>query len=158
MEILLYLSIVFAIIALTLSIASLVTIFKISKFRRASSRSRLIRLLKKVYGSRVSRRVKRYVLVKVVCFSDVPANVFMETLVKRLYKVLGPALRTRCGLALANYRSDIGKAIVRVSGDPFCVKAVLVALTLMHMVEDTGCVCIPLKTSGLLTRLRKLLR
>ncbi len=103
------------------------------------------------------RRVKRYVLVKVVCF-DADAESFVKELTRSVYRALGPVLSARCGLALAAFRNDLGRAILRVSGEADCVRYVLAALSTLHILFDARCIAIPLRVSGCLTRLRKALR
>ena len=111
-----------------------------------------------VYGRRRHRRVKRYILLKVVCIQGGDLDEELRSLVKHIQRVLGPELSTRCGVALVAYRRDPGRAIIRVSGASDCVKHVLSALALKHIVGAGKCLAVPIRTSGLLTRLRKMLR
>ncbi len=141
--------------ALATSLLSIVIAMRTRSLQRVE---RSIERLREIAGTRRYRRMKRYVLLRVVCFEDVPIESFVKELVSKLYNCMGIALRARCGLALAAYRPDLGRAILRVSGDPQCLKFVLLTLSLRHFLDNVPCIAIPLRTSGLLTRLRKYLR
>ena len=103
-----------------------------------------------------SRRVKRYILLKIVCNEDANPKIFIYDLHKRLSKFLGELDKIDCGITVAAFSKDSGRAILRVVGDYRCVKRVLVALSIQHIVFG-DCIAIPIKTSGLLSRLRKFL-
>ena len=145
-------SIAIASAALAVSCIALLATLLQRRSKASEARARGIAL-----PSRRFRRIKRYVLVKVVCLDGEPEPLVRE-LTQRVYSVLGPALMARCGLALVAYRKDLGRAIIRVSGDPQCVKHVLMALSMMHVLEKSKCLAVPLRASGCLTRLRKALR
>ena len=145
-----------AITALALSLMSLLIVLKLyTKF--ASSRVRHERV-HDIVGFRRYRRVKRYVLLKIVCLSDVSIEQFSKALISHIYKTLGPSLRIKCGLTLIAARPDLNRAIIRVSGESECVKQVLLALSIRHLVDDIPCLTIPLRTSGLVSRLKKYLK
>lgn len=103
-----------------------------------------------------TKRVKRYLLVKAVCSEGSTARQLAEDLSKGLQLAMGLAHRTRCEVSLISFRRDAGKAIIRVVGDGNCVKEVLLTLSIQHLLLG-GCILVPLKTSGLLSRLRKAL-
>ncbi len=149
----------FSIVLSVLSMISSITAIAIALIALRTTKKFLV---KKVPRTALPRRrvsrVKRYVLVKAVCM-DGDAEAMFKELVPKLYRVLGPTIMSRCGLALVAYRKDLNRAILRVSGDPECVRYVLFALATMHIVlEESKCLVVPLRTSGCLTRLRKALR
>jgi len=142
-------SIGIAVAGLITSIAALRTVRSLRSVKEPSEA---------VYGRRRHRRVKRYILLKIVCIETGSVEEELRELVKHIHRVLGPELSTRCGIALVAYRRDLGRAIIRVSGASDCVKHVLAALALKHIVGAGKCLAVPVRTSGLLTRLRKMLR
>jgi len=96
--------------------------------------------------------------MKVVCLDDADVEQFSKELIHNLYRALGPVLSARCGIALVAFRRDLGRAIVRVSGEADCVRYVLAAISTLHALLNVRCLAIPLRVSGCLTRLRKALR
>jgi len=139
--------------SIALSIASLIIAARAAKQTFTTPRR-----IHAVASRRRAKRVKRYVLLKVVCLDGAPPDEFARELTSKLYSALGPVLAAKCGIALAAFRKDLGRAIIRVSGDPRCVSHVLLALSTLHVLENSRCLAIPLRTSGCLTRLRKALR
>ncbi len=100
------------------------------------------------------RRIKRYILVKMVCHDGIDIRRFGEDLEKRISSFLGPVVKMDCGLTLISFRPDLNRAIFRVVGSSICVKYSLIALSLQHFASE-GCIVVPLRTSGLLSRIRK---
>lgn len=99
------------------------------------------------------RRVKRYILVKFICPKE-DFEMFSSTIKQRIYSFIGPLMRNRCSIDVVSYRPRSSRAIIRVRGEALCVVYTLLALSLQHIGSDTGCIVIPLRTSGLISRLR----
>ena len=148
-----YLSMLLSAISITMAITALYLAYRCVnaiKIAKLSNRS--------VYGSRRYRRVKRYILFRFVCFDETYTHEFIKRFTSHIYAFLGPLIRTRCGISIITIRSDLGRGIIRVSGDSECVKYVLAAMSLRHIIDDIPCLVIPLRTSGLVSRLRRYLR
>ncbi len=146
-------------LCLGISVASLAV--AVLALYTSAKRQRIVRetvLSREVYGSRHYRRTKRYILFRFVCFDSIDLEEFAKRIVSHIYAALGPTMRMKCGLALVTVRPDLGRGIIRVSGDPACVKHVLAAMSIRHIVDGIPCLIIPVRTSGLVSRLRKYLK
>jgi RNase P/RNase MRP subunit POP5 len=109
-----------------------------------------------VLTRRKYRRVKRYILVKFLCLDSNDYRDLSNYLKKSIYSLLGPVLKHRCNIELISYRADTGRAIIRVRGEAICVPYTLLALSIQHINHLLGsCIAIPIRTSGLLSRLRR---
>lgn len=101
------------------------------------------------------RRIKRYILVKFFCL-DNNLEDFSKHVEQSINKFLGPLLRYKCSINIISYKPDKKRAIIRVRGEAICVTYTLLALTIQHLKENmSSCIAIPIKTSGLLSRLRR---
>jgi RNase P/RNase MRP subunit POP5 len=100
------------------------------------------------------RRIKRYILAKVICRDNVDIRKLSEDVERSVNSLLGRILKMNCSLTIISFRPDLNRAIFRVVGDGMCSKYCLLALSLQHFISES-CIIIPLKTSGLLSRLRK---
>ncbi|MCS7111114.1 MAG: hypothetical protein N3E36_06910 [Sulfolobales archaeon] len=100
------------------------------------------------------RRMKRYILAKVVCLDNIDAKKLGEDIEKAVNSFLGHVVKLDCSLTLLSFRSDLNRAIFRVVGSSACVKYSLVALSLHHLASGS-CIVIPIRTSGLLSRVRR---
>ena len=149
---LLYLCLGISVASLVISILVLHVSLKRQRTVREAMPSR------EVYGSRRYRRTKRYILFKFVCIDSIDLEEFSKKIISHIYAALGPTMRMKCGLALVAARPDLGRGIIRVSGDPVCVKYVLAAMSIRHIVDGIPCLIIPVRTSGLVSRLRKFLK
>ena len=98
------------------------------------------------------RKVKRYILVKFVCL-DNSYESLANTVKQRVAELLGPILRHRCSVDVVSYRSSSRRAILRVRGETVCVVYTLLALSIQH-IGGGSCIAIPIRTSGLISRLR----
>jgi len=148
-----HLSILLSAISITIATVSLYLIYRyvnVIKITKLSNRG--------IYGSRRCRRVKRYILFRFVCFDGAQAHEFSKRFTDHIYAFLGPLIKTKCGISIVAIRSDLGRGIIRVSGDSECVKYVLAAMSLRHIIDGIPCLTIPLRTSGLVSRLRRYLR
>ncbi len=105
---------------------------------------------------RKSKRVKRYILVKVVCNDKANIVQFIKEFEKRLLRLVGELEKLECDVTVASISRASNRMIVRVRGDYRCFKRALVALSIQHIVFG-DCIAIPIRTSGLISRLRKLL-
>lgn len=143
-------------VAIALSLASLaISIFYSYKVRRYIS-TLLDELSMALLMKRRSRRVKRYILVKFVCSDETDLKSFVKGFEKTVTRLLGELDKIDCGITVASISTASRRAIIRVTGDYRCVKRVLVSLSIQHILLG-GCIAIPVRTSGLLSRLRKML-
>jgi len=148
-----YLSMLLSVVSIAIAITSLYLTYRrayVTRLTKLSNRN--------IYGSRRYKRVKRYILFRFVCFDETHVSEFSKRVTSHIYAFLGPLIKTRCGISMVTVRSDLGRGIIRVSGDSECVKYVLTAMSLRHVVDGIPCLVIPLRTSGLVSRLRRYLR
>jgi RNase P/RNase MRP subunit POP5 len=142
-------------IALTMSILSIaIIILTVSRVYRN------IELLVSELGISILthkryRRVKRYILVKFLCFDNNDYKTLSNYVKNSIYSLLGPVLRHRCSIEVISYRPNTGRAIIRVRGEAICVTYTLLALSIQHLKHTLGsCIAVPIRTSGLISRLR----
>ncbi len=100
------------------------------------------------------RKVKRYILAKVICSDNIDVKKLGEDIKRHVNSFLGQVVRMECNLTILSLRPDVNRAIFRVVGSSICIKYSLVALSLQHLVAGS-CIVIPLRTSGLLSRIKK---
>ncbi|MEL9939429.1 MAG: Rpp14/Pop5 family protein [Ignisphaera sp.] len=143
-------------IAVALSLASLATSIVYAYKVRKYVSTLLDELSLSLLTRRKSKRVKRYVLLKFVCNDKTDLKSFVNGLEKTVARFLGELDKIDCSITVASVSTASRRAIIRVAGDYRCVKRVLVALSIQHILFD-GCIVVPLRTSGLLSRLRKML-
>ncbi|MEM1644861.1 MAG: Rpp14/Pop5 family protein [Ignisphaera sp.] len=102
------------------------------------------------------RRVKRYILVKFLCLDKEDYNILSTRIKNCIYAFLGPILRHKCSIEVVSYRPTSRRAIIRVRGEAVCVTYTLLALSIQHLKNSLGsCIAIPIRTSGLISRLRR---
>ena len=104
---------------------------------------------------RLSNPIKRYVLFKAVCPDDVDTPRLREVLNEVIARGGGRLFNTLCSVDLITYAPSTGRGILRVRGHPICVQALVYILSTAHM-EGSRCLFAPVRTSGLLTRLRRM--
>ena len=105
---------------------------------------------------RLSNPVKRYVLFKAVCPDDIDTPRLREVLNEVIARGGGRFFKTLCSTDLITYAPSTGRGILRVRGHPICVQALIYILSTAHM-EGSRCLFAPVRTSGLLTRLRRMM-
>lgn len=148
-----YLSMLLSVVSIAIAITALYLAY------RCVNAIKIVKLSNRgIYGSRRYRRVKRYILFRFVCFDETYIHEFSKKFTSHIYAFLGPLIKARCSISIITIRSDLGRGIIRVSGDSECVKYVLTAMSLRHIVDNIPCLVIPLRTSGLVSRLRRYLR
>ncbi|MEM4513740.1 MAG: Rpp14/Pop5 family protein [Ignisphaera sp.] len=102
------------------------------------------------------RRVKRYILVKFLCIDEEDYNVLSNRIKSSIYSFLGHMLRHKCSIEVISYKQASRRAIIRVRGEAICVTYTLLALSIQHLKNELGsCIAIPIRTSGLISRLRR---
>ncbi|ADM28080.1 hypothetical protein Igag_1275 [Ignisphaera aggregans DSM 17230] len=145
------LPLILSIVAIAIAIISIVTIRYIYRY--------LYNLLEEldistIISRKKSKRVKRYIAIKILCPEETDIVTYIKSLSRDINELLGPIGRIRCGVTLISFRADKRRAILRVVGYSECVKHVLLILSIQHLLKNQ-CIAIPIKTSGLLTRIRK---
>lgn len=143
-------------IALALSVAS-IAITSVVLLRLYSYMKTLIdELGASVIMHKRYRRVKRYILVKFVCVDNDDYRLLANHIRDSVYTIIGPLLRHRCNIDIVSYKPGSKRAIVRVRGEAICVKYTLLALSIQHIGKERNrCIAIPIRTSGLISRLRR---
>ncbi len=147
-----------AIAALILSLISIaITLYILYTHGTIDEVDIALKILRRhVYGARRSRRIKRYVLLKVVCLDpSIDMDMFIKSLTKHIRSSMGSTTRFRCDIALISYSVENGRAILRVTGDSLCLDLVLATLSIRHFIDRVSCLTIPIRVSGLVSRLRK---
>ncbi len=145
---------IIAIIAVALSATSLAVALCTALSLRKKVSALLDELSMALLARKKSKKVKRYILLKVVCSEEADIKAFMMDFENRVSKLLGGIERMGCSLTIASVSKISNRMIIRVTGDYQCFKKVLVALSIQHILFG-GCVAIPIRTSGLFSRLRK---
>ncbi len=107
-----------------------------------------------IISRKKNKRIKRYIAIKILCPEEANIATYIKSLSRDINDLLGPIGRIRCGITLISFRTDKRRAILRVTGYSECVKYVLLILSIQHLLRGQ-CIAIPIKTSGLLTRIRK---
>lgn len=140
--------------SLALSLASIIAVVLLYRYVHRITTNLIDEFGLALIARKKHRRVKRYILAKVVCLDGIDAKKLVEEIESSVNSFLGHAVKLNCSLTLLSYRSDLNRAIFRVVGSGMCVKYALVALSLQHLVSRS-CIVIPIRTSGLLSRIRK---
>jgi RNase P/RNase MRP subunit POP5 len=143
-----------SIIAIALAVASMLIAIYITLSLKKSVGVLLDELAVALLIRKKSRRVKRYILLKTVCSEDADVKTFIRNFEQRISKLLGDIGRIECSLTIASISKTSNRMIVRVLGDYRCFKRVLMALSIQHILFG-DCIAIPVRTSGLFSRLRK---
>lgn len=142
------------IIAIALSAASITITLYVALHLRRSIFALVDELAIALLSRKKSRKVKRYILLKAVCSEETDVKAFVKDFEKRVSKLLGDVERMGCSLTIATISKNSNRMIIRVVGDYGCFKRVLVALSIQHILFG-DCVAVPIRTSGLFSRLRR---
>jgi len=105
------------------------------------------------------KKLKRYVLFKVLCFQQCAPQNIIDAANKAVREALGEILKRYCSfnvVTVAMSTEKSGYLIARIKGAQLCVDALTYALSKQHISSQTSIVMIPVKTSGLLKKLVKL--
>jgi len=109
--------------------------------------------------SKSAKVLKRYVLFKVLCFQQCTPQNIIDAANKAVHEALGEVLKRYCSfnvVTAAMSTEESGYLIARIKGVQLCVDALTYALSTQHISSKTSIVMIPVKTSGLLKKLVKL--
>jgi len=109
--------------------------------------------------SRSTKILKRYVLFKVLCFQQCTPQNIIDATNKAVREALGEILKRHCSfnvVTVAMSTEKSGYLIARIKGARLCVDALTYALSTQHISSKTYIMMIPVKTSGLLKKLVKL--
>ncbi|MDK6029270.1 Rpp14/Pop5 family protein [Ignisphaera sp. 4213-co] len=145
-----------SIVAIAIALASLVIVFAYTHRMWKYISMLLDELSIAMLVRKKSRKVKRYILVKFICKDKTDLKSFVKSLENMFTKLLGELDKIDCGITVASISTDSSRAIIRVVGDYRCLKRVLITLSIQHILFE-GCIVVPIKTSGLMSRLRKML-
>lgn len=102
--------------------------------------------------------VKRYVLLKAVCSEDVDTRKLRNLLSDVVRRVGGHLYYSLCSTDLIMFNPSNSRLLVRIRGPHFCARMFLWLISVVHLAEENPCIFAPLRTSGLLTRLRRMIR
>lgn len=148
-EILIYIALAFSIISIVIASTILLRLYNYMKILVEEFGATIV--VRKKY-----RRIKRYILVKFLCLENQNYKLLANHIRDSVYTFLGPLLRHKCSIDVISYRPSTKRAIVRVRGEAICVIYTLLALSIQHLgKEPTKCIAIPIRTSGLISRLRR---
>lgn len=148
-EILVYITLALSIISIIIASTTLLRLYN------------YIKILVEEFGAsaivhKKYRRIKRYILVKFLCLENHDYKLLANHIRDDIYTFLGPLLRHRCSIDIISYKPSSKRAIVRVRGEAICVIYTLLALSIQHLGrEPSKCIAIPIRTSGLISRLRR---
>ncbi len=145
------LPLILSIVAMAIAIISIITTKYVHKY--------LYNILEEldiptIISRKKSKIIKRYIAIKILCPEETSIVTYIKSLSRDIDELLGPIGKIRCGVTLISFRADKKRAILRVVGYSECVKYVLLILSIQHVLKNQ-CIVVPIKTSGLLTRIRK---
>ena len=141
-------------VSLILSAVSITTVILLYKYINRVVSSLIDEFGMALIARKRYRRVKRYILAKVICGEDVDVERMNKDIERSINSLLGSITRMDCNITLISLRPDLNRAIFRVIGNSICIKYSLLALSLQHLTTG-NCIIVPLRTSGLLSRIRK---